>query len=89
VLAKYKEHELSGVRRKLELLGGELMQHLDAQTDASKIASEFNALTAYESRLQDTRTWPYNTNILRTLFFAFLVPLGSFLVKTLIDLVMP
>ena len=89
VLAKHKEHELSGVRRNLEQLGQELMQRLDGQEDASKVASEFNALAAYESRLQGTRTWPYNTNMLRTLFFTFLVPLGSFLVKTLIDLVMP
>jgi hypothetical protein len=89
LLAKQKQAELADVRRNLERLGRELMQHLDAQQDASQIATEFNALTAYEGRLQGTRTWPYNTSMLRTLFFTILVPLGSFLLKTGIDIVLP
>ena len=89
VLVMHKEIELLGVRRNIERLGRELMQHMQDKQDAGKTAAEFNALAAYEGRIQAARTWPYNTNMLRTLFFSFLVPLGSFLVKTAIDLVLP
>jgi hypothetical protein len=89
VLAKKKVQELTSIRRTLELLGQELLQCVENQQDASKVASEFNALAAYEGRLLGVRTWPYNTSMLRTLFFSFLVPLASFGVKTVIDLVLP
>ena len=89
VLVKQKEYELSGVRHNLEQLGQELVQRVDGQQDASKVASEFNALAAYEGRLQGARTWPYNTSMLRTLFFTFLVPLASFMVKMMLDFVLP
>lgn len=89
VLVKQKESELSGVRCNLERLGRELMQRMEDKQDAGKVAAEFNALAAYEGRILAARTWPYNTSMLRTLFFSFLVPLGSFLVKTAIDLVLP
>jgi hypothetical protein len=89
VLAKQKDLELAVVRQHLERLGRELMQMLEVQQDSSKVAAELNALTAYEERLQATHSWPYNTRMLRTLFVSFLVPLGSFLFKTVIDLVLP
>jgi hypothetical protein len=89
VLAKHKDAELAGVRRQLARLGGELMQRMDAGQESAGVAAEFNAVATYEARLQATRTWPYNTNMLRALFFSFLVPLGSFLFKTAIDLVLP
>jgi hypothetical protein len=89
LLAKEKEKELTQVRRNLEWLGRELMLRMENRQDAGKIAAEFNALSAYEGRVLAARTWPYNTIMLRTLFFSFLVPLGSFLVKTAIDLVLP
>ncbi len=89
VLAKHKDAELAGVRRQLERLGGEMMQRMNTGQESAGVAAEFNAVAAYEARLQATRTWPYNTNMLRALFFSFLVPLGSFLFKTAIDLVLP
>jgi hypothetical protein len=60
---------------------------MEERQDPGQVAAEFNALAAYEQRLAGTRTWPYNTSMLRTLFVSFLVPLGSFLFKTVIDLV--
>jgi hypothetical protein len=89
VLARQKDLELAGVRSHLERLGRDLMLRVDQHQETGAVAAEFNALTAYEERLQSTRTWPYNTRMLRTLFFSFLVPLGSFLLKTVIDLVLP
>ena len=87
LMAKQKDHELRGVQRHLERLGLELMARLDKQEQTSTIASEINALAIYEQRLQGTRTWPYNTGMLRTLFFSVLMPLGSVLFKIVIDLV--
>ena len=37
---------------------------------------DISALIAYEERLQAARTWPYNTAMLRTLFFSIIVPAG-------------
>ena len=89
LLAREKEKELFEVRRNLERLGRELMKYMENKQDAGKTAAEFNALATYEGRILAARTWPYNTSMLRTLFFSFLVPLGSFLVKTAIDLILP
>jgi hypothetical protein len=89
VLAKQKGQELSGVQRHLERLGQELMQRIDGQGDTSALASQINALTAYEKRLKDTPTWPYNTGMLRTLFFSTLMPLLSVLVKMALDIFLP
>ena len=89
VLSKLKGGELSGVRRHLERLGQELMQRVDRQEEAGTIASEINALTAYEQRLKDTPTWPYNTGMLRTLFFSILMPLASVLAKMALDVLLP
>jgi hypothetical protein len=36
---------------------------------------EYNALIAYEARLRTVSTWPYNTAMLRTIFFSILAPL--------------
>ncbi len=64
------------------------MVRMDKQEETSTIASEINALAIYEQRLQGARTWPYNTGMLRTLFFSVLMPLGPVLIKIVIDIVM-
>jgi hypothetical protein len=88
LLAKQKDHELWGVQRHLERLGQELLVRLDKREETSTIASEINALAIYEHRLQGARTWPYNTGMLRTLFFSVLMPLGPVLIKIVIDIVL-
>lgn len=88
LLAKQKDRELWGVQSHLERLGQELMVRMDKQEETSTIASEINALAIYEQRLQGARTWPYNTGMLRTLFFSVLMPLGPVLIKIVIDIVM-
>ena len=65
------------------------MQHVDRQAEAGTIASQINALTAYEQRLKATPTWPYNTGMLRTLFFSILMPLISVMVKMALDVLLP
>lgn len=75
---------LAEKRRLLEIANAQLHQKVDAIRHAlesglslGELAGEFNALTAYESRLRQVRTWPYNTRLLRALFVSILVPVLS------------
>jgi hypothetical protein len=61
------------------------MERLARQEEAGQLAHVANALLAYEQRLADARTWPYNTAMLRTLFLSVLVPGITLLAKTLLD----
>jgi len=88
VLIKNRDYELSGVQRHIERLGQELLLRIDQQGETSTIASEISALAIYEQRLQGAHTWPYNTGTLRTLFFSVLMPLGSVVVKMVMDIVL-
>lgn len=47
------------------------------------------ALFTCEKRLEQTPTWPYNTSMLRTLFFSVLVPAGTFGARVLGDILFP
>ncbi len=51
----------------------------------AELASELNALSSYEKILQNTRTWPYNTAQMRTLFFSVLLPAITMLLRSVID----
>ncbi len=50
-----------------------------------ELASDLSALSSYEKILQNTRTWPYNTTQLRTLFFSVLLPAITMLLRLVID----
>ena len=54
--------------------------------ETSALAAELNALAVYEQRLEAARTWPYNTRMLRTLFFSVLVPIGTLLARLAAEL---
>ena len=43
-------------------------------SSAGTLGAEINALVAYETRLQAASTWPYDTAMLRTLFFSVIFP---------------
>ena len=58
--------ECSAMVRQLE--GGEV---------PSGAEQRITALAAYEVRLQQARTWPYNTAMLRTVFVSVLIPGGT------------
>lgn len=51
----------------------------------AELATELNALSNYEQRLNAARTWPYNTTQLRALFFSVLIPAASMLLRLIID----
>jgi hypothetical protein len=83
VLADARAKELTSVQKRLGAACRQLMDTLEKTRKPSESAEIVNALTAYESRLRDARTWPYNTSILRTLFFSILVPGGTLIARIL------
>ena len=74
VLAAEKKQALSAVQKRILLACRALMACLEAAEDAGTLGAEINALVAYEKRIQETSTWPYDTAMLRTLFFSVIFP---------------
>jgi hypothetical protein len=70
-----KLQELVGIQR----LIGQTMRKLEARVaegaDTQSVVNEVPVLLTLEQRLKQTRTWPYNTEMLRTLFISVLAPL--------------
>lgn len=85
LLAAEKERELRAVQEKIVLASRTLMQRMVAGESTGTLGAEISALSAYESRLQATRTWPYNTSMLRTLFATIVLPGGAALARVLSD----
>ena len=89
VLARAKSQALSDVRRQLEDAGRDLVQQLDEKRDPGASAAVVGTLVAYEKRLTEARTWPYNTAMIRTLFLSVLVPIATILLQTIIKRFLP
>ena len=85
-LSVEKERQLRRVRRHFRQASHSLLEGMDRDQTPGELAAEINALAAYEARVQAARTWPYNTTMLRTLFFSVLLPLGTMLARKLVDL---
>ena len=81
VLANAKKQALADVRRQLEGAGRDLVRRLAEQQDTGTLAATVATLVAYEHRLTEARTWPYNTAMLRTLFLSLLLPIGTTLLQ--------
>lgn len=89
VLARAKGQALSDVRRQLEAAGRDLVQQLDEKQDPGASTAVVGTLVAYEKRLIEARTWPYNTGMIRTLFLSVLVPIATILLQTIIKQFLP
>jgi hypothetical protein len=74
VLAAEKKRESEAVELRIRHAYRTLMAQVEAGQDTGRLAPEILALVEYERRVQGTRTWPYNTTMIRTLFFSFIVP---------------
>ena len=74
VLATEKKRELAAVQRNILLACRGLMARMDAGEGTGTLGAEINALVAYEERLRAASTWPYDTAMLRTLFFSVILP---------------
>jgi hypothetical protein len=86
VLQDAKQRELEPVTRRLNASGRALMSHSHNPEQGDDLARQIQALALYEQRLQGARTWPYNTGMLRTLFFSVLIPLGTVALRLTIEL---
>jgi hypothetical protein len=75
ILSQVKAQKVESVQRtigqtfhKLETLAG-------STAETQPLATEMQAWLALEQRLKQTRTWPYDTEMLRNLFLSVLTPL--------------
>ena len=80
VLTQARDRELEIVQEHFERSCREMVHRLDRHEDTSHLSAEIIALETYSRRLQTARTWPYNTPMLRILFFSVLIPSGTELV---------
>ncbi|MCC6455881.1 MAG: ABC transporter ATP-binding protein [Caldilineaceae bacterium] len=75
ILLRVKEQKVAGVQR----LIGQTFRKLETLAadgvDTQVAATEVQAWLTLEQRLKQTRTWPYDTEMLRTLFISVLTPL--------------
>jgi hypothetical protein len=80
LLARTKRAHLDRISQRIAAAYGRLDDCTPpdrATTDAIvRLSAELNALIAAEKRLKVTRTWPYNTEMLRTLVLSVLTPLA-------------
>ena len=85
VLATAKRQELEAVQANILQSSRTLMKRVTAGESGGSLGLEINALVAYERRVNGTRTWPYDTAMLRTLFFSLVIPAGVELVKLIFN----
>lgn len=86
LLAAEKKRELDAVQRNLLQSCRALMAQIDTGESRGTLGADINALAAYEKRVQATSTWPYNTAMLRTLFFSVVLPIVAALARILAEL---
>jgi hypothetical protein len=89
VLSAAKARELNKVERQIAASCRELTAQIGGQEDTLALSQQILALSTYEKRLAQARTWPYNTSMLRTLFFSVLVPAGTFGARLLGEVFFP
>jgi hypothetical protein len=89
VLSAAKTRELEDVRRHIVGSCRALAERIESGQESLALSQQVLALSTYEKRLEQTPTWPYNTRMLRTLFFSVLVPAGTFGARVLGDVFFP
>ena len=74
VLATEKRRELRKVEQHIIQASRALVQQMDAGANTGTLAADISGLATYADRLRATGTWPYDTAMLRTLFFSMIAP---------------
>jgi hypothetical protein len=82
VLLRVKEQKIAGVRRLIGQTFHKLETLAADGADTQPVATEVQAWLTLEQRLKQTRTWPYDTEMLRTLFLSVLTPLFVAIART-------
>ena len=86
LLVAEKNRSLAPVGEHINRLSRQLVDRLDRGQDTAELPGQISALSLYEARLRTARTWPYNTAMLRTLFFSVLIPIGTLLIRLVFEL---
>jgi hypothetical protein len=92
LLLAEKKSQLKRVQRLVLDASRELVRRMEQEetgarlAETSTLAAELSALAVYEQHLESARTWPYNTGMLRTLFFGVLVPIGTLVARMISEL---
>jgi hypothetical protein len=87
VLAAEKRRELAAVQDQILRATRTLMARTTAGESTVPLGADINALVAYEKRLLAASTWPYDTAMLRTLFFSVILPAIAALARIVARLV--
>lgn len=74
VLSRAKQEALAAARRHIDSAYRTLEELSAKRENTQAVAAEISAWTTMEERLRLARTWPYNTEMLRTLFISALTP---------------
>jgi hypothetical protein len=84
LLIATKKRQLTAVERRIARTYQQLLELDTSSQDTHSVATELNAWTLVKQELLLTRTWPYNTEMLRTLLVSVLVPILVSLITRLI-----
>jgi hypothetical protein len=85
VLAAARKSELRAVRAQIATPCRALSTSLEQNQPTGTLAADLNALVIYEGRLKESRTWPYNTAMIRTLVLSVLAPLAPVVARLVVD----
>jgi hypothetical protein len=75
LLAAEKKRAQEAVDAQIRTLSQKISVGLERADRIDEFAAEYSAMLGYEARLRAISTWPFNMNMLRTLFFSILIPL--------------
>ena len=89
LLSNEKQNRLKSIQEIINKSCLELQQRIEQQKNSGNLPVEIQAFGFYEQRIMAARTWPYNTDMLRTLFFSVLVPIGTLLVRVGFEILYP
>ena len=76
LLSRTRREHLAQATRAIGAAYVELIQRRADQADTSAVESSLDTWMALERRLKVTRTWPYNTEMLRALVITVLTPIA-------------
>jgi hypothetical protein len=85
VLSRAKDEAMKRARQQIQRAGQEMLLRMEENRDTGGLSAEISALAAYQQRLDTARTWPYNTAMLRSLFFSVLAPIITMLARMVFD----
>jgi len=85
LLAAARKAELRAVRAQIAAECRALSRSLEEKQPTGTLPADLNALVIYEGRLKESRTWPYNTAMIRTLVLSVLAPLAPVVARFVVD----